>query len=445
MQLSVWGTAPVRDVSLNKMKSCAEGEWDVVVVGAGAAGLAAAARCLARGRTVVCLEANPQRAGGRARSEQWDGAVVELGAELLHGSSICTRELAERFGHPVDSLARFAHLRYGAERSNGARMYAALERLREEAELQPGSLLDYLVQAGVVTSPADREEADILLAQTWCCAVERLAAADVQQELQGDCSGSHELEGRLPRGFSALLEEMARGVSVQLGARVTSLREEPVAEGTGSGTRLVARTADGCAFVAQRAAVVAVAAPLLQTIDFGAAIDDRLELVRRWVRMEPATKLVYQLEQCPWDADTTYLAAPQLFCRWWVGRPSDRLLVCYVTAGRAAEVDAMPEAEALREGLAQVAPLLGVDPRQLRAVRAVRQSWAREAGVGGGYCSVLPGAPHDIRQRLFEPCGRLFFAGEHTAFFSNPQTVHGAIDSGTRAADLLCQGTQATI
>ncbi len=183
--------------------------------------------------------------------------------------------------------------------------------------------------------------------------------------------------------------------------------------------------------------MVAVPAPLLRGIDCGGALEERLELVRRWVRMEPATKLVYQLERPVWGPDTTYLAAPQLCCRWWIGGPA--LLVCYVTASHAARLDELPEAEALRRGLEEAAALLGVPAAELRVRRAARQCWAREPFVGGGYCSILPGAPPDIRQRLFEPRGRLFFAGEHTAFFSNPQSVHGALDSGTRAADLLCQ------
>jgi monoamine oxidase len=421
------------------MKTAMEEEWwDVVVVGAGAAGLAAAVRCMERGKSVVCLEAHPQRAGGRVRSEDWGGSVAaELGAELMHGSDICTRDLVRRHGQPVDEIARFRHLRYGAERSSGARMYASMERLKNEKEAQQRSLLDYLRRTGVVNNAAEREEANILLAQTWCCDIERLSVTDVQQDLRGDRSGSHATEGRLRHGYSALLVDcMARNVPIVLGARVTRLLDDK------SG-KTAAETADGRRFVAREGAIVTVAAPLLATIDFGGAMDDRVALVRQWVRMEPATKLVYQLERAVWDVDTTYLAAPQLCCRWWIGGPA--LLVCYVTAEYAATLDALPEDEALQLGLLQVAPLLGVAVEALRVVKAVRQSWAKEEFVGGGYCSVLPGAPPDIRQRFFEPKGRIFFAGEHTAFFSNPQTVHGAVDSGTRAADLLCRGARAAL
>jgi monoamine oxidase len=47
---------------------------------------------------------------------------------------------------------------------------------------------------------------------------------------------------------------------------------------------------------------------------------------------------------------------------------------------------------------------------------------------------------HDDRKTLFLPEENvLFFAGEATAYFTNPQTVHGAIETGYKAADLILQ------
>jgi hypothetical protein len=67
---------------------------------------------------------------------------------------------------------------------------------------------------------------------------------------------------------------------------------------------------------------------------------------------------------------------------------------------------------------------------QARVVR-----WSREEYVWGGYAYCPEGAA-SARQALASPewGGRLLFAGEATATHSNPQTVHGAIESGVRAA-----------
>lgn len=48
--------------------------------------------------------------------------------------------------------------------------------------------------------------------------------------------------------------------------------------------------------------------------------------------------------------------------------------------------------------------------------------------------AVPPGCA-DIRLELEKPVDNIiFFAGEATAHYSNPQTVHGAIESGFKAA-----------
>lgn len=60
-----------------------EEQADVVVVGAGMAGLAAARRLEGAGRSAVVLESEPVP-GGRVRSETWEGATIELGAEFVN-------------------------------------------------------------------------------------------------------------------------------------------------------------------------------------------------------------------------------------------------------------------------------------------------------------------------------------------------------------------------
>jgi monoamine oxidase len=62
------------------------------------------------------------------------------------------------------------------------------------------------------------------------------------------------------------------------------------------------------------------------------------------------------------------------------------------------------------------------------------QMWGYELYTRGGYAYV-PVGKADARVALAQPEGdKLFFAGEATAYDTNPQTVHGAIESGWRAA-----------
>src|SRR5687767_9523967 len=72
---------------------------DVVIIGAGASGLAAAARLARAGRKALLIEAR-ERVGGRIWSLDEPGfpVPIELGAEFIHGRAESTFTLLEKAG-----------------------------------------------------------------------------------------------------------------------------------------------------------------------------------------------------------------------------------------------------------------------------------------------------------------------------------------------------------
>jgi protoporphyrinogen/coproporphyrinogen III oxidase len=72
-------------------------DTDVLVIGAGLAGLAAAQRLRREGFKTLVLE-REQEPGGRARSEQWEGCTIELGALFVTPAYRRVRRLIEEFG-----------------------------------------------------------------------------------------------------------------------------------------------------------------------------------------------------------------------------------------------------------------------------------------------------------------------------------------------------------
>src|SRR6202035_5935992 len=77
----------------------ANASWDVVIIGAGVSGLAAASDLRKSGLSVLILEAR-DRVGGRAwtRHEPELSAPIELGAEFIHGRATETFDLLHETG-----------------------------------------------------------------------------------------------------------------------------------------------------------------------------------------------------------------------------------------------------------------------------------------------------------------------------------------------------------
>nr|WP_245930724.1 FAD-dependent oxidoreductase [Methylobacterium radiodurans] len=77
-------------------------EYDVIIVGGGAAGIGAARRLASKGKAVLLLEASA-RLGGRAYTQDLEGFPLDLGCEWLHsGDRNAWVGIAEASGFPVD-------------------------------------------------------------------------------------------------------------------------------------------------------------------------------------------------------------------------------------------------------------------------------------------------------------------------------------------------------
>ena len=411
----------------------------VLVIGAGMAGLMAARTLHEAGVPVTILEGR-DRIGGRIWTDHtFAGFPIELGAELIHGEKTVTQDLVRDAALTILPAPRKPLLRWATE--EGAKAVAdlppalrttlnalldAYAQLPTAANLaNDEALATYLYRRGFSREALDM--ADVLLAQTCCAPSTSLSCADLVREMLADHAGQEEF--RIAEGYTALLTHYSAGLPLQLNTPVQLIRRQD--------EHLWVLTA-GEWFVA-RQVIVTVPVSVLQSnaITFDPPLSASKQAAIAAFRTEPATKLFYRFTEPLWDDQLAYMMHTGIAARWWTSgypRPSAAVLCCFVTAQRAATIDAMPEAEALHVGLAELTSLLGRADVHKKCVAAKRVMWAADPYARGGYAHIPPGAAA-ARPILAQPEGnQLFFAGEATAFDTNPQTVHGAIESGWRAA-----------
>jgi monoamine oxidase len=416
--------------------------YNTIVIGAGAAGIAAARTLKAEGQKVLVIEAR-DRIGGRTwTDETFANFPVELGAEFIHGGNVTTHKFVREAGLTEIPVDRFGKLRWS---DNKAKLVADLpnhlqniiEKLWHDYEHlvnvdlpQDLSLAEYLKSKGHDAQAL--QIADVLLAQTCVASLYSLSCQDLQREMkQGD---SHGAESRISEGYKALFEFLARDLTIKRSSPVQRI-EQSKTDVTVISNKTVYQA---------RSCIITLPVTILQScmVQFSPALSFEKQRAIHALKMEAGTKLLYRFTEPFWDDDLTYMLHDDLASRWWTpghGRlgqkPGSSLVTCYTTSVRARMIDAMTERDALTLGLKQLSKLLDVSFEKLERhlTKSTRVSWAHDPYAQGAYAHVPVGSS-EARVDLAKCEGNLFFAGEATAFDSTPQTVHGAFDSGSRAA-----------
>ena len=221
---------------------------DVLVVGAGAAGLTAARELTAQGASVLVLEAR-DRIGGRAFTENSLGVTWDRGCSWLHSSNVNPwMNYARQNGFEVvqDTVAR--HVYDGARRmpeSETAGLRAVTARMERELARAGRRGLDI---------PAEAAFTQETLADPWyAMAMDELTAWEGVEPSNFSAldSWQYDEDGAdyvIPRGLGTLLAHYAKGVDVSLETPVTRIRW--------GGRGVAADTAKG--LVTARVAVVAL-------------------------------------------------------------------------------------------------------------------------------------------------------------------------------------------
>lgn len=433
---------------------------EVVVIGAGVAGLAAAVTLRENGRDVQVLEAR-QRVGGRVwtiREPFSDGLYAEAGAEYVNGGHTWVDTFLRRYGlldgrTPVSprmyafrgervigsSVARFGPRvasdlrRLGRRAAQLGRFIPDPARPWEAAsaeELDRRSVAQWLDELDL--HPTTRAYLDVWHRLDY--AVENTEVSLLQfardERLYG-IEGARALSR--PRGGMDLLPEaMAAelGLCVHLGANVTAIHRND---------RGVDVYYDGLVPEGQVHAsrvILAIPPSVARTIEFSPPLPDAQASAMANLRYGHIVKVLLQYRRRFWRdhgrirgvmTDLPFLSA------WDATRdqPGERGIFGIYTAGAdGARLAEMPEPRRVSWCLDQLDQLFPCSSSLFE--QGVSAAWDAEPFSGGTYSYFAPGEMRRFAPVLAEPFGRLHFAGEQTDPWQ--ATMNGALASGVRAA-----------
>ena len=405
---------------------------DVIVGGAGAAGIAAARTLVAAGLSVAVLEAR-DRVGGRTVATMLRGHAVDLGAHWLHAGPINPLvQLGFERGEPLRRAAQEGHVWVGRRPGRPSEV-AASARAFDRA--------DRAMHAGAAAGGPDRAAASALPRGLgpWgarVALVHGLVSGRPLEEVSLQDFPSMEYGDNyfVAGGYGGYLGRLAQGLPIALDCPVAGI------DWTGAGVRVA--TADGRTLKARAVIVTVPMMVLRDSVAFSPALPAPIRAAIDGFRVGIYEHAVLHWPSSPFRGRDRLaslvggrFSPPGLLTRI-DGTPFHYFELDSVGA---AEIDAAGAGEdGLRRRVrATLANHFGARRLHDLSIPAVSE-WRRDPWSRGSWASVPPGHA-GARRTLHAAVGeRIWFAGEA---LSREQwgTTGGAYAEGVRAADAVAE------
>jgi len=410
---------------------------EVVIIGAGVAGLTAARELARAGARVLVLEAR-ERLGGRIMTHHAAEGPVELGAEFVHGAVVETLEVVQEAGLRLREINRT--VRGGGGRPREAvDFFAAMDRLLACAAVgDPDESFQHLVDRADV-EPEIKARALRLVEGYHAANPAHMSVQSLIKNTAADERPGSERQFRFADGY----ETLVTAIFQRIDPRLCEVRRNAVVTAVDWGPKQVRiRTSAGAEFTAPQA-IVTVPLSVLQAgaIRFTPTLDGKDHALRTLEMGEVVrTSLQFGSEfwaQAGLPPDGFIFTGQPPFPVWWVSTPPPFPVVTGWAGGPHGHALAgLSEGERVRVALQGLAGVLEMDAKRLERdlLGGFSHDWQTDpfsrgaysyAGVGGSEAGDELAAPLDAT---------LFFAGEATRSDGENATVHGAIASAHRVA-----------
>ncbi len=409
----------------------APSDTEIVIVGAGAAGIAAARKLIAAGRKVAIFEAS-DRIGGRCVTDtKTFGVPYDTGAHWLHMPELNPlAKLGPRAGFDIYPAPPGQKIRIG-------------RRNAREGEME--EFLSATVRAKRAIIEAARGKTDVACAQVlpkdlgeWQASVEFFlgpygCAKDLSEVSAVDFTRSAErdIDAFSRQGLGALLAKLADGLPIELSRPVNEIESwRAGAEVNTDGAKTLARAVIVTASTSVLASGKIKFAPELSKRQIDALDALKLGIYERIALELPGNPLRLQRDDLVFEKAASRSTAALL------ANVSDTSLH-YVDVGGAfaGELSARGRDAMVNTAVEWLGGLYGVDLKK-DVKRSHATQWSKEPWIMGSFSCASPGGAPSRRALMDVHKDRIFFAGEavHETLWG---TVGGAWESGERAADAV--------
>jgi len=415
---------------------------DVVVVGAGISGLAAA-RTLSRYGARVCLLEASRLIGGRLRTlrvHDWP-MPIELGAEFVHGEPTTTLALADAEGLELKRLQdRHAILRSGQLQPLTDVWQRFAKALEPALDVTSAWSLQKFVEQHELS--ADEKELVQMLVEGYHAApLADVSARAIAEDASASAAEFHQYRvgGGYDRVISKILHELPKErVEIQLGCRVQRVAWRP-----GEVRLSVEGEREPFELTAPRC-LASVSVGVLQagSLQFDPAIEPHRQALKG-IGMGHVIKAVLCFEHPPFGAtfdaprgtDFLHDREGDFDTLWWQTVGSNHQITLWAGGPKASRLSPLSKEQLRERALASAARLLAADSAHLARdlIGLHSHDFGADPLTLGAYSYVRPGNLHAARLLSLPVANTLFFCGE-ALDLAYPGTVAGALGSGQHAA-----------
>jgi monoamine oxidase len=433
----------------------------VIVVGAGVAGLSAAAELARSGLSVTIIEAR-DRIGGRIfiQRDPASHAAIALGAEFVHGTPPEIWQLLRQHNVPLTEVSGDQWC-FQNGRLCACEIFSEVDAIlkKMDAHLPDESFLSFLErclpESGITSKQREAKRRALSYVIGFNAAdPERVGVHWLVQQIYADEKIKGDRAFRSPNGYEDLLDvfrhELAR-------AGVTINHETVVKSVNWSAGRVEIKAHKNgtlCKFIAPRALLTLPLGVLKASSEDSAAVQfnpalprEKIAALQR-VEMGAVIRVSLRFRRRFWDdipvspsktlSEMSFLfSEDEWYPTWWTTMPEKLPIItgwAPFTSGQ--HLSGKPRAFVIDHALNTLGSLLGRKPQELSSmlVGASFHDWQSDPFSRGAYSYGGVGAD-DAQRALGSPIDNvLFFAGEATDSSGYNGTVHGAISSGHRAA-----------